>query len=128
MHKKWRIIAIIVVWIAFGVANLLRAGMTLYIAPALAEYPSSLSLPLLATVYGLWGMIFLGAAVLFWQRKTTRGALILVLAYQGVLWTINLIGYRSEYARSLWPRDVLLTLIFLALIALVAGRKKPQQQ
>jgi hypothetical protein len=122
VHKKWRVMAIIIVWIVFGVANLLRAGMTVYIAPALAEYPPSLSLPLLASVYGLWGVIFLAAAVIAWRRKSTGGAFGLALLYQAVLWIMNLLGGRSGYARSLWPRDVLLTLIFLALIALLAGR------
>jgi hypothetical protein len=120
--KKWRVIAIIIVWIAFGAANLLRAGMTVYIAPALAEYPPSLSLPLLGSVYGLWGIIFLVAAVIAWRRKSTGGALGLALAYQAVLWTMNLLAYRSTYARSLWPRDLLLTLIFLGFVVLLAGR------
>lgn len=101
-------------------ANLLRAGMAFYIAPALAEYPPSLSLPLLASVYGLWGVIFLVAAVIAWRRKSTSGALGLALLYQAVLWIMNLLGGRSGYARSLWPRDLLLTLIFLTLIALLA--------
>lgn len=116
--------AITVVWIVFGAANLLRAGMTVYIAPALTEYPPSAPLLFLAGVYGLWGVIFLGAAVLTWRRKTTRGALVLALLYQAVLWTMNLAAYRSTYARSLWPRDLLLTLIFLGLVALLAGRKR----
>jgi hypothetical protein len=120
VHKQWRVIAIIIVWIVFGAVNLLRAGMTVYIAPALAEYPPSLSLPLLASVYGLWGVTFLAAAVITWRRKSTGGALGLALLYQAVLWTLNLVGDRSTYTRSLWPRDALLTLIFLALIALLA--------
>jgi len=108
----------------FGAANLIRAGMSVYIAPALVEYPTSLSLPFLGAVYGLWGLIFLAAAIITWRRKSTGGALGLAVAYQVILWIIKLIGYRSEYARSLWPRDLLLTLLFLACIALVAGRKK----
>ncbi len=118
--------AIVIVWIVFGAANLLRAGMTVYIAPALAEYPPSLSLPLLAGVYGLWGVVFLAAALIAWRRKSTGGALGLALAYQAMLWIISLISYRSEYARSLWPRDLLLTFIFLGLVALLAGRKQAQ--
>ncbi|MBN2390684.1 MAG: hypothetical protein JXR84_08175 [Anaerolineae bacterium] len=122
MLKKWRVIAIIIVWIAFGAANLLRAGMTVYIAPALAEYPPSLSLPLLASVYGLWGVIFLAAAVIAWRRKSiSSGTLGLALLYQAVLWIMNLLSYRSTYTRSLWPRDLFLTLIFLVLVALLAG-------
>lgn len=121
VHKKWRETAIIIVWTVFGVANLLRAGMTVYIAPALAEYPPSLSLPLLASVYGLWGVIFLAAAIIAWRRKSTGGALSLALLYQVVLWIVNLLSYRSTYARSLWPRDLFLTFIFLVLVALLAG-------
>lgn len=125
--KQWRVLAVSIVWLIFGVANLLRAGMAVYIAPALAEYPPSLSLPLLGSVYGLWGVIFLAAAVIAWRRKSTGGALGLALVYQTVLWTMNLVGDRSTYTRSLWPRDALLTLAFLALIALLVGRKRARQ-
>ncbi len=124
--KHWRVLAISIVWVIFGAANLIRAGMAAYIAPALTEYPPSLPLALLGSVYGLWGAIFLAAAIITWQRKSAGGALGLAAAYQAVVWIIKLVGYRSEYARSLWLRDLLLTVIFLALIALVVGRKKAQ--
>jgi len=124
VFKQWRVLAISIVWVIFGVANLIRAGMSVYIASALVEYPTSLSLPLLGAVYGLLGLVFLAAAIITWRRKSTGGALGLAVAYQAVVWIIKLIGYRSEYARSLWPRDLLLTLLFLACVALVAGRKK----
>lgn len=120
--KQWRVLVIYIVWVIFGAANLMRAGMSVYIAPALAEYPTSLSLPLLGAVYGLLGLIFLAAAIVTWRRKSTGGAPGLAVAYQVVVWIVKLIGYRSEYARSLWARDLLLTLIFLALVALLAGR------
>ena len=126
--KQGRVIIISIVWVILGVANLIRAGMSVYIASALVEYPTSLSLPFLGVVYGLLGLIFLAVAIVTWRRKSTGGALGLAVAYQVVLWIIKLIGYRSEYARSLWPRDLLLTLLFLACVALVAGRKKTQQQ
>jgi len=51
--KYWRVIAIVIIWIVFGAANLIRAGMSAYIAPALTEYQTSLSLPLLGAMYGL---------------------------------------------------------------------------
>jgi len=65
--------------------------------------------------------------IITWRRKSTGGALGLAVAYQVVLWIVKLIGYRSEYARSLWARDLLLTLIFLALIGVLTGRKKSQR-
>jgi len=125
--KYWRVIAIVIIWIVFGAANLIRAGMSAYIAPALTEYQTSLSLPLLGAMYGLLGLIFLAAVIITWRRKSTGGALGLAVAYQVVLWIVKLIGYRSEYARSLWARDLLLTLIFLALIGVLTGRKKSQR-
>ena len=128
MLKQWRVLATSIVWGIFGAANLIRAGMSVYIAPALVEYPTSLSLSFLGAVYGLLGLIFLAAAIITWRRKRTSGALGLAVAYQAVLWIIKLIGYRSEYARSLWPRDLLLTLIFLVLIALLAEWRKTRQQ
>lgn len=128
VDKKWRVPALIIVWIVFGAANLLRAGMATYIATALVGYPLSLSLPLLKGVYGVWGMIFLAAAVVTWRRQSTGSAPALALAYQATLWLLHLLGDRSAYARSLWPRDVFLTLVFLALIVLLAGRKKSARQ
>jgi len=122
--KQWRALAICIIWVIFGAANLLRAGMAAYIAPALAEYPPSLSLAVLGSVYGLWGVIFLVAALVAWRRKDTSGAPGLALAYQAVLWILHFLGDRSDYARSLWPRDAVLTLLFLALIALLAGRDR----
>jgi hypothetical protein len=107
------------VWLVFGVANLIRAGMTLYIAPALEGRTLSVSLPFLGSVYGLWGVIFLVAAVIAWRRKSTGGALGLALFYQAVLWILHLVGDRSTYARSLWARDVLMTLVFLAFIIIL---------
>ncbi len=117
-----------VVWVVFGAANLIRAGMAVYIAPALDGYVLSLPLPLLGSVYGLWGVIFIAAAVVAWRRQTTTGAFGLAVAYQVVLWTLNLVSARSGYARSLWPRDIFLTLVFLTFIALLAGCKRPQRR
>ena len=34
----------------------------------------------------------------------------------------RVMAYRSTYARSLWPRDLFLSLIFLVLVALLTGR------
>ncbi|HOT92441.1 MAG TPA: hypothetical protein PLJ78_09285 [Anaerolineae bacterium] len=122
MSKRWRVIAIIILWIVLGVANLLRAGMAAYIAPALGGYPLSLPLAFSGIVYGVLGLIFLAAAMVAWRRESTDGAFGLAVAYQAILWALHFVGDRSSYARSLWLRDAVLTLLFLALIALLAGQ------
>ncbi len=122
VFTRWRVLAII--WAVLGVANLVRAGMTLYVAPVLTSYPLSVPLPLLGGLYSLWGVIFLATALFTWRRAAAGAAFKLALIYQAVLWLLHGVGDRSDYVRSLWLRDVCLTLVFLALIAFLAKPTK----
>jgi hypothetical protein len=62
-----------------------------------------------------------------WRRKANGYALKLAIIYQATLWIVHVAGDRSEYARSLWPRDAVLTLAFLTLVAFLlhTTRKNP---
>lgn len=102
-----------------GLANLARAVAGWYLLPVMDDAPLSVPLPLLIAAYTLWGAAFVGMAGFWWQRSRLRRggpALPLALAYQGFTWLLRLLGDRSAYARQLWGRDVVLTVIFLALV------------
>ena len=119
VFKRWRMLSIF--FLLVGVSNLIRVRMVSYTAPALEGYTLSLSLPFLSWSYGLFGAIFVGAAVVYGWLKKTNYAFSLAALYQAALWIIHLVGDRSSYARSLWPRDALLTIVFLTFTALLTG-------
>lgn len=112
-----------------GLANLIRAGLTLYIAPAMEGWTLSLPLPLQGALYLVIGLGFIATAIVYWRRKTHRHALKIAIAYQAMLWIVHIATDRSEYARNLYLRDAALTLAFLVLVALLTynkNRRKPQ--
>jgi hypothetical protein len=122
-------------FLILGVANLVRAGTAAYVTPVFQEDAGwSLALPIevLGGFYLFWGIAFIGVTVLTlfeqidWGRRkhsggrgAVRRALIAAFAYQGTLWMLRLLAYRSTYARSLWARDGLLTMLFLAAVAIL---------
>lgn len=113
--KRQRFLALL--FLLVGVANFIRAGMVSYGAPALTEWNLSLPLWLLGGVYLTWGLVLSGLAVALWRKRALRLAFPLAVAYQASLWIIHLVSDRSDYARSLWGRDALLTAVFLAVVA-----------
>jgi len=103
-----------------GVANLIRAGLALYVRPTLADWPLALPLTLLAGLYAAWGLTLTLAA---WAARTPRGrrwALPLAVGYQVTMWALQLWGSRTAYARSLWPRNALFSALFLGAVAYLA--------
>jgi len=96
-----------------GFANFLRVGVALYVAPVLGDWALSLSLPLLGGLYFVWGSAFLLLAMLICFKRAQRWALPFAVAYQAAMWTVRLFAYRATYARSLWGRDLFLTVLFL---------------
>lgn len=104
-------------FIAIGIANGLRAGMAVYVQPVLQDWTLSLPLPLLASVYGLFALLFTTLGIAFLYGKRLPLALPLVLIYQATVWLLHLLGDRSSYARALWGRNALLTALFLLGVA-----------
>ncbi len=125
MFKKWRALALF--WLLLGIANLVRAAVAYRLTEALEAHPPAVALPLLGWVYAVWGAAFLVSAALTWRRRAQRGAVWLTLAYQAGLWIVRLGAYRSDYARSLWARDLLLTGLFILLIAWLTHDKQSQR-
>ncbi len=110
----WRRYGLTLLFLLVGLANLMRAGAGWYVLPVMADAPLSVPLPWLIGAYTLWGVAFVGMAG-FWWLRCGGPALPLALAYQAFVWLLRLLGARSAYTQSLWGRDLVLSVVFLAL-------------
>lgn len=109
-----------------GLANLVRAALAQQVAPALEEWSLTLPLTWLTVLYSFWGLGFCGASFAlsgFGRHKDPRWTLPFALAYELTLWALALSSYRAAYARALWGRDLLLTVLFLVTVAFLSRRK-----
>lgn len=111
----WRRYGLTLLFLLVGLANLARAVAGWYVLPVMADAPLSVPLPWLIGAYALWGVAFVGMAG-FWWRSRGGPALPLALAYQAFVWLLRLLGVQSSYTQSLWGRDLVLSVIFLALV------------
>ncbi|MBN1261424.1 MAG: hypothetical protein JXB35_12170 [Anaerolineae bacterium] len=134
MAKRHRIVAGL--FLLVGIANLVRGSLAFPVASVVEGWELSLSLTWLGVFYLVWGVVLAGLGIALWRKRWTRRRLKITLpiavGYQGSLWIIRLLFYRASYAKSLWGRDLLLTLLFLALVAERTGafdsilKRKPQ--
>ena len=101
-----------------GLGNLVRAGVALYYAGSLPGMPMSVSWSYLAANGLLWGLALVGTALgLTRQRRWSRLlALAVPTLYQAHEWANHLLFDASDYARQIWPRDAVLTVLFLAAV------------
>jgi len=113
--------------LVFAIANLLRGALYFAYGPVLAEWALSIPHTLLGVIYTALGCGLAGVAVHYRRRWDLRVALGGGLVYQIALWVLALGGYRSTYARQLWGRDLVLSLLFLAAIVWL-GWKAPQRK
>jgi hypothetical protein len=111
--RRWRLLAVF--FFVLGLANLARTALVPSVSAALAGWSLSIPLSLLAWIYGAFGSAFTVLAVFLFRKRGLRWALPLAGLYQAVIWGLHL-AYRSDYAQSLWVRDLLLTVLFLAVV------------
>jgi hypothetical protein len=71
-------------------------------------------------MYLLWGVLFVGLGLALWMGGGLRLALPFALAYEAVIWLLHLVGDRSPFARQLWGRDAVLTVLFIVGVALLS--------
>jgi len=112
------VVALALLMLALGLGNLGRAGVALRYAILLPTLPMTVTWPYLVAMGGFWGAIFVACAaglVRFrpWGR---RGTLAAVTLYEAHTWANHLLFDTSDYARQTRPRDLLLTLLLLALV------------
>ncbi len=107
------------VWLflAIGAANLWRGWMAFHLWPSLREWPMPVDLRVVGTLYLLWGLLFLGGAWLLRRDEGRSFAWPLALAYEGFVWTLALLTESNRYQQQVRPRDVLLSVLFLAAVA-----------
>jgi len=118
--KRRRVLALL--FLLIGVANLVRAFLTTRLLPVLEEWPSSIPLSVLGWGYLLCGVVFIGVSFTVVWKGTTAFALPLAIAYQVLLWSLHVLAYRATYARNLWARDLVLTLLFLGVVAFLVWK------
>ncbi|MFP4393778.1 MAG: hypothetical protein ACLFTI_00825 [Anaerolineales bacterium] len=110
-----------------GLGNLVRTGMIGYVAPVIDDQMLSVSWEFLGAFYLAWGIVFVALALMVWRRQRRAWALPVALGYQASVWLLRLLAERSSYARSLWRRDLLLSALFLLLVAW-SGSKDQQRE
>jgi hypothetical protein len=115
------IAAVALLLLLVGLGNLGRAGVAMHYAARLTGLALSTSWTYLALSGLLWGLGLIGAAFcLTRQRRWARWlALAAATSFQAQRWVDHLLYDASDYARLAWPRDLLLTGLFLAAIWVV---------
>jgi hypothetical protein len=115
--QKW-VIALGLLALALGLANLGRAAMALRYAALLPALPMTVSWTYLAAMGGLWGLIFATCTLglVSFRPWGRRGTLAAVTLYEVHVWANHLLFDVNEYAFQVRPRDLLLTLMLLALV------------
>jgi Na+/melibiose symporter-like transporter len=116
VFKRWLLFPLLLL---IGLGNLVRAGMIGYVAPVIDDQMLSVSWGFLGAFYLAWGITFVVLAGMAWRRRhrTHTWTLPVALGYQASVWLLRLLAERSPYARSLWRRDLLLSALFVLLIA-----------
>ncbi len=114
--QKW-VVGLGLLALMLGLGNLGQAVMALRYAARLPDLPLTAPLSYLAAMGGFWCVVFVGCAVglvcfCAWGR---RSALAAVTLYQAHVWVNHLLFDASDYARQTRPRDLVLTLLLLAL-------------
>jgi len=107
-----------------GLANVTRGVFALKVGPVLAHAAPSLDLSVLGGIYLGWGVVLLAVGIGCFKRTSARSRWVLrgsAVAYQLTAWIIHLVGDRSTYARGLWGRDLVLTLLFLGVVFVLAA-------
>lgn len=115
-------------WLFLGLTNGARAILAFSLSPVLKMYALSIPWPILGGLYALWSGVFLGLSRYFWRKRTSRWALPIALAYQATTWALRIFAYRSDYARNLWARDLILTGLFLGAVYRLAQHAKREGQ
>lgn len=115
---RWwtRGIALLLMLVALG--NLGRAAMALHYARALPDLPLTVPWAYLVGMGGFWGVALMACAVgLYLRRPWGRpAALVGATLYQAHVWLNHLLFDASDYARQTWPRDLVLSGLFLAIV------------
>lgn len=84
--------------------------------------------PLLGGFYTILGIVFIGLAIKCWRRNRLCPAFFVVLGYEFCIWIMRILTFRSTYARSLWLRDAIFSLVFLGIVFFLVHKPMPKQK
>lgn len=115
---------LLTLYIVLGLANVTRGVLALKVGPVLAPAAPSLDLSVLGGIYIGWGVVLLGIGIGCLKGTSVRSRWVLrgsAAAYQLTAWVIRLVGDRSTYARSLWGRELVLTILFLGVVCVLTA-------
>ena len=107
--------ALSVLLVVIGLANLIRAGLSFRMNVLFSKHQVTLLFPL-GGVYALSGVIFITLALICWKKNLQYPAFFSVLGYEIIIWILRILTFRSTYARSLWLRDGIFSLLFLGIV------------
>jgi hypothetical protein len=115
--RKW-IIGLSTVVLVVGLANLARGALAVGYAIRLPELPMTVSWAYLSATGVVWGLVLAALAVCLaafyrWARMATLAA---VTMHQAHVWINHLLFDANDYARGAWPRDLVVTALFLAVV------------
>ena len=115
--QKW-VIALGLLTLALGLANLGRVARALRYAALLPGLPMTVSWAYLAAMGGFWGLIFVVCAVGLarFRRWGRRATLVAVVLYEVHTWINRLLFDANDYAIQTRPRDLALALFLLILV------------
>jgi hypothetical protein len=101
--------------LALGAANLGRGVMALRYFVLLPDLPVAAPLSYLAAMGGFWGIVFLvcTAGLSCFRQWARRSTLAAVTLYHANLWSNRLLLDASEYARRIYPLELVVSLILL---------------
>ena len=113
--QKWVIVLASLV-LTLGLANLTRMALALHYAVTLPRLPMTVSWAYLAVMGGVWGVALAACAVglLRFRPWGWWATLVTATLYQVHVWVNHLLLDASDYARQTHPRDLVLTVLFLA--------------
>jgi len=115
--QRW-MIALALLMLTLGLMNLARSGLTLRYAARLPDLPMTVGWPYLVAVSAFWGVAQVICAVgltrfLPWGRWST---LMVATCHEIHAWVDHLLFDANDYARQVWPRDLVWTIVFLVAV------------
>jgi hypothetical protein len=115
--QKWTILLSTMTFL-LGLGNLGSAAVAIQQSVRLPGLSTSVSFRYLAAVGALWGVLYLVCTfgLSFFQPWGRWMTLAAVPLHQVHVWTNRLLFDASDYARQIYPRDLMLTLLLLLII------------
>ena len=104
--------------VAVGLGNLGRAWVAWQYSTRLPQLAMTASWTYLAAMGLVWGIALLAAAIglLRFRRWGRVGALVAGSLYQANVWANHVLFDANGYVRQTWPRELLLSGLFLAAV------------